>query len=58
MSGETHGSCLLGIVQVVRGAISSKVDVMAIARATVDDSREIVEVMSTGTMDKFLAKHV
>ena len=41
-----------------RGAISSKVDVMAIARATVDDSREIVEVMSTGTMDKFLAKHV
>ena len=58
MSGETHGLCLLGIVQVVRCAISSKVGVMAVARATVDDSREIVEIMSSGAMDKFSAEHV
>ena len=50
--------CLLGIVQVVRGAISSKVDVMAVARSTVDDYRESGEIMSAGTIDRFSAKQV
>ena len=58
MSGETQGLCLLGIVQVVRAAASSKLDVMVVARATVDDSREIGEFMTAGAMNKFSAKHV
>ena len=39
MWGEIQGLCLPGNVQVVRGVILSKVDVMAVARSTVDDSR-------------------
>ena len=49
--GEIQGLCLLRIVQVVRGAISSKVDVMAVGRLTVDDSRERGEFMLAGSMD-------
>ena len=56
--GETQGLCLLGIVQVVKDAISSKVDVRAVASATVDDSREIGEFMSADAMDSFSTKQV
>ena len=49
--GETQGLCLLGIVQLTRGAISSKVDFMTVARPTVDDSGERGEFMSGGTIN-------
>ena len=41
-----------------KSAISSKVDVMAVARSTVDDSREREEFMSACTIDRFSAKQV
>ena len=55
---KTQSLCLLRIVQVVRDAIPSKVDVMAVARSTVDDSRERGEFMSAGAIDRFCSEQV
>ena len=55
MRGQTQGLCLLEFVQVVGDTISSKVDVMAVARSTVDDSRECGEFMTVGTIARFSA---
>ena len=40
------------------GGISTKVDIMAVARSTVDDSRGSGEFMSVGFIARFSAKQV